>query len=395
MLHERFNSIDIVKGFIIVLILVINVLFLTSVPFWHEGMNADSLSAGLQGILYTGLLFMFGVTIPFAISKKINNGLTGYEILRHIFARSLILITVGVLMVNTTRVDAELTGFSRYIWSVLFFAAVFLVWNRYSEKDNNFFTNTGLRLLGLAILVFLVFKFKSGTYENNGSLIPGWWELPGLAGWGYLVTALTFLALRNSVTGTLIVWLFFLGLNSLHYFGMARFLEPVRPYFGIIVDGYIPSVVLAGSITGIILKKSPLSEIKKPALLIAFSSLLLGSSAVLLKMYIFPGGFFGNPAFAVISSAATVLFFIIIFWLDEIAGMMKWSPIIKQAGENALMAYIIQFLLFNLAWLTGADLFFFTGSENMLYTLAGSVVWALVILAATLFLLRINIRLKF
>ena len=79
---------------------------------------------------------------------------------------------------------------SENLWSILMLIGVFLIWNKYPENDKNFFTIAGLKLAGMALLVFLVFKFKSGKVVNNGSLITSWWGILGLIGWGYLVAAL-------------------------------------------------------------------------------------------------------------------------------------------------------------------------------------------------------------
>ncbi len=131
--------------------------------------------------------------------------------IRHIVIRSVSLIIIGVLSLNSGRVNAEFTGMSENLWSILMLIGVFLIWNKYAETDRNFFTIAGLRLAGVALLVFLVFRFKSGQMVNNGSLITGWWGILGLIGWGYLVSALLYLAVRDNILSTIIALLFFLG----------------------------------------------------------------------------------------------------------------------------------------------------------------------------------------
>ena len=60
---------------------------------------------------------------------------------------------------------------SKNLWAIIMYTGVFLVWNHYKDADNHFFTVTGLKLTGMAILVFCFFKFKSGQPENEGSII--------------------------------------------------------------------------------------------------------------------------------------------------------------------------------------------------------------------------------
>jgi heparan-alpha-glucosaminide N-acetyltransferase len=393
--NSRIGAIDILKGVIIISILFLNVFYLSSLPLWPGSTGTPATAGIAAGILFPALIFLIGMTIPFSISKKINEGLTGRDIIRLLFTRSIILIAVGVLMVNAVRVEPGLTGFSRYLWAILLFTGIFLTWNRYPEKENNFFTVSGLRLVGLAILVFLVFRFRSGTFENNGSLIPGWWELTGLAGWGYLIAGLTYIAFRNSLAGTLAVWIVFLSLNILSWLNMTTVLDPVRPYLGVLLNGYIPVIILTGQLAGIILKKIPANEPRKSLMIILFSGILLTASGIFLYKFHFTGGIFGNPAWALISSGITALFFIVLYWLDEVKKVMNGALVFKPVGENMFTIYIVQFLLLNIVWLTGTDFFFFLKPGVVFLNISGSAVWTLLVLGISSLLIRFNIRLKF
>ena len=394
MLHDRINAIDITRGLIIIFIVVINNLFVGQIPLPDKLQEGHQLFYILAGIAYPAFIFMYCITIPFALTKKINEGLTGYEISRHIFARALILITIGVLLVNAYRVDSEETGISGYLWMLLLATAIFMVWNRYQEKENNFFTISGLRLIGLATLVFLVFKFRSGSFENNGSLIPGWWELPGLLGWGFLVAAFSWLALRNSLTGTLSVLILFLILNILNYYGAEKFIDPVKPYFGIILNGYIPLISLSGLLSGIILRKFTASENKRSLFSVAGVGLLLMITGLISQKHLFSEGIYGNPSWAFIATGTTILLFSMIFLLGEVLKWIKPSNFIKPLGINMISVYIIQFFFYGLAGISGINLFFYLDSGNDLVRITGSLAWALIIIITLRLLLKFNVRLK-
>lgn len=395
MLYDRINSIDITRGIIIILILVLNILYSGHLPLWSEStISAENFNI-LGGLALPAFIFLYSITVPFALTKKINEGLSGYEISRYIFARALILITIGVLLVNTQRVNAEETGINRFIWTALLVIAVYFVWNRYEEKENNFFTSNGIRLIGLAILVFLVFKFRSGTYENNGSLIPGWWELPGLAGWGFLVTAFTWLAFRNSLTGSAAILIIFLTLNILNYFGYEKFLDPVKPYFGVLITGYIPVISLSGLMTGIMLRKFTARENVTTVTILAISGIALVAVGIILQKFIFNTGIYGNPAWALIESGSIIILFSLVFLTDEVLRLSKPLTFLRLPGINMISAYILLFLLFSLAGLTGINILFFLENDNMLVSIVGSLFWAAIILATQHLLLKFNIRLKF
>ena len=391
---HRFHSIDIVKGILILFMLFINDLFLPDLPPWLSNIDPSNNSPGIAGWIFPAFIFMFGTTVPFAISKKIYNGLTSYDISRQIFARAIILITIGVLMVNSYRVDPELTGFSKHLWSLLVFIAVFLVWNRYPEKENNFFTVTSLRLAGLATLVFLVLKFKSGSHENNGSLITGWWDLPGLLGWGYLVSAFTFLALRNSIAGTGLIWLLFLTLNILGELNLLQPLDPVRPYLGVITDGHIPLIMLSGHLAGLILKRFSETEYRKILLILICMGLMMVLSGFSLRKWIFTAGVSGNPAIALICCGLILLFLVLMYWFADIKKNDRWFVLLKPAGENPLTVYIAPGIIYNLIYLSGLPVLFYQTSANIFINIAGSAIWAIFLVWLTSLLIRLNIKLK-
>ena len=117
--------------------------------------------------------------------------------------------------------------------------------NDYRDKENRIYIIAGYKLLALAIFIFLVFKFNSKQPENNGSLITGWWGILGLIGWGYLVSAFTYMACRDSIAKTLVVASFFLILNILSGLHQLEFLNPVKLLLGVIIEGNVPFTVLS------------------------------------------------------------------------------------------------------------------------------------------------------
>jgi hypothetical protein len=252
-----------------------------------------------------------------------------------------------------------------------------------------------LRLTGLAVLVFLVFRFRSGSYENNGSLIAGWWELPGLAGWGYLAAAITFISFRNSILGNLLIFLLFLTLNVLKYTGLSDFFEPVRPYFGVLLDGFIPSLVIAGSLAGIIIRKYSVNEALKPILIFSITAIFMAAAGYFLAVSYFGDGVYANPAYVLISCALTLILFLPLFLVVDIKGFLKQGTILKKTGANLFMTYIVHMLLLNLAALLYDDLFKILQTGNLLYNTIFSIVWVLVVTGVTALLIRFSIRLKF
>lgn len=393
--NDRIGSADTAKGIILLIIIALTDYYPGFLQLWFSNGPLPSAINIIGAFSLTAFFFLSGITIPLFLTQKIYNGNSTHEIIRMIFARALILVTAGVLLANIPRVDAGLTGLSRPLWTIMLVAAIFLVWNRYPDRENNFFTVSGLRITGLAILVFLVFKFNSGSYENNGSLVPGCWELPGLLGWGFLVTALVWLALRNSITGTLFAWLFFLSLNFISALGLNDFLDPVRKYFGVLIDGFIPSIVLSGHLAGVLLKRHPQAEHKKTAMLIAGGGIILVAAGILTGRILPEPGSFNNPAWALSGMGAASLLFIMLYWLIDIRKSDLRSGFLESAGAGFFTAYLIYFLITGLIDLSGLNILIYKTSASPLIKAGGSAVFSLIVVLIGNLSGRAGVRLKF
>jgi heparan-alpha-glucosaminide N-acetyltransferase len=392
--YNRISSIDIMRGLTLVLMLFVNDLNMNVAPAWLGHRVAEFDGMGLADWVFPGFLFIVGMAIPFAFSKRFSSGQSLYDVSRHILTRSLSLIIIGVLMLNSDRVNPELTGISKNLWAILMYVAVFLFWNDYPDKENKFFTVTGLRLLALAIFVFLIFKFRSGQSENNGSLITSWWGILGLIGWGYLVSAFTYVLCRDSLLKTSLFALFFLIINMLSGWKLLGFLNPVKPIFGVIIDGNVPLIVLTGLIAGLIVKKIPLQEFKKVIPVFIGLGLLYLVSGFILRRWFIISKIQATPSWGMICSGISMLVFILLYWIADVKGKISWAEFLRPAGENSLTTYIAPDILYYLIWSSGIPLLIYKQSHEPLIVVAGSLIWALLMVGLTAGLARLKIKLR-
>jgi predicted acyltransferase len=382
------------RGLTLVLMLFVNDLNMNVAPAWLGHRAADFDGMGLADWVFPGFLFIVGMAIPFAFSKRFSSGQSLYDISRHILTRSLSLIIIGVLMLNSGRVNPELTGISKNLWAILMYVAVFLFWNDYPDKENKFFTVTGLKLLALAIFVFLIFKFRSGQSENNGSLITSWWGILGLIGWGYLVSAFTYVLCRDSILKTSLFALFFLIMNMLSDWKLIGFLNPVKPIFGVIIDGNVPLIVLTGLIAGLIINKIPLKEFKKVLQVFIGLGLLYLVSGFILRHWFIISKIQATPSWGMICSGISMLVFICLYWIADVKGKISWAEFLRPAGENSLTTYIAPDILYYLIWSSGIPLLIYKQSHVSLIVVAGSIIWALLMVGLTAGLARLKIKLR-
>jgi predicted acyltransferase len=394
MSSDRISSIDIMRGLTLLLMLFVNDLNMDVAPAWLGHMKADFDGMGLADWVFPGFLFMVGMAIPFSFSKRISQGLTLKENSRHIFIRSISLLIIGVLMLNTGRVNPELTGMSENLWALLMYIGVFLIWNDYRDMDKRFFTYTGLRLAGIGLLVLLVYKFKSGLPENEGSLITGWWGILGLIGWGYLVSAFTYLLCRDSLAKTVAFTSLFLILNILSGLKLLEFLNPVKPILGVVIEGNVPFIVLTGLLAALILRKSAASGHKMVILNLFVAGVFCIFAGLILRRWFILSKIKATPSWGLVCNGISFLVFTIIYLITDVYKKKEWASFFKPAGENSLTTYLAPDILYYIIWMTGLPVLFYKQSTEPLIVVGGSIIWAVLMVWMTAFLKRLGISLK-
>jgi heparan-alpha-glucosaminide N-acetyltransferase len=392
--YNRISSIDIMRGLTLVLMLFVNDLYMPGVPSWLGHMAADFDGMGLADWVFPGFLFMVGMAIPFSIGKRIAEGQSTYTIVRHIVIRSVSLIIIGVLMLNSGRVNPEFTGMGKNLWAILMYTGVFLIWNNYKENERNFFTIAGLRLAGIALLVVLIYKFRSGEFENNGSLITGWWGILGLIGWGYLVSAFVYLAVRDSILNTVVAFFFFLALNILSKLDLLYSLNIVKPIFGVIIEGNVPLIVLSGVLTTLILKKYSKEKNQTAIATIIIGGILSIFAGFILRNWFIISKIQATPSWGLICNGISMILFALLYWIVDIRRLTCWTFILKPAGENSLTTYLAPDIIYYLIWSTGIPILIYKQSGIPIIVIAGSVIWALLMVGLTALLVKYNIKLK-
>ncbi len=392
--QNRILSIDIMRGLTLVLMLFVNDLNMKVAPHWLGHMEANFDGMGLADWVFPGFLFIVGMSIPFALSKRFSKGEKTVDISKHILSRWVSLIVIGVLMLNTGRVNPELTGLSKDLWALLMYIAVFIFWNDYRDPKERIYNIAGYKLAALAIFIFLVFRFRSGELENSGSLITGWWGILGLIGWGYLAGAFTYMLCRDSIWKTSIATGFFLLLNILSGLKLLNFLAPVQPFIGVLTGGNVPFIVLTGMIAGLILRKFPLTEYKKVIPIFLILGILCIISGFILRQWFIISKIKATPSWGMICNGISFLLFALIYFIVDVKGRKAWATIIKPAGEHSLTTYLAPDILYHLIWMTNLPILIYKQSSSPWIVVGGSIIWALAMAGLTALLVRINIKLK-
>ncbi|HSF44648.1 MAG TPA: hypothetical protein VLA58_01515, partial [Chitinophagaceae bacterium] len=99
-----------------------------------------------------------------------------------------------------------------------------------------------------------------------------------------------------------------------------------------------------------------------------------------------------TPAWLFLCSAFTIIAFLLIYWVVDVWGKGKWFSLIKPAGTDTLLTYLIPYYAYATTWMLGISIPAF-----MLYGVVGlikSFLFALLCVGVTWVLTRIGIRLR-
>ncbi|MBN1821361.1 MAG: DUF5009 domain-containing protein [Prolixibacteraceae bacterium] len=390
----RIVSIDIMRGLTLFLMLFVNDLYVKGVPQWmvHTKANVDGM--GLADWVFPGFLFMVGMSIPFAIKARANKGDSKLKISGHILLRTISLLIIGVLMFNSGRLNPELSGINEQLWAILMYVSVFLIWNQYPLNPSYRKIYLGLKIIGILGLVMLAVVFHAGTAENVSWLKTGWWGILGLIGWGYLAAAFAYLLIGNKIPGILFAWLFFVALNILSELGLLNFLNPVQPVLGTLIGGNTPSVVLAGLLFSLVFQSLLKSGYKK----LLISIILLGGLSIIigfiLRNWFIISKIKATPSWGMLCNGISILLFAVVFLIADVWKKTGWAKLFNWVGQNSLTTYLAPDIVYYSIWGLGLHVFFYKQDSNMILAVAGSIVWALLMVLFSVLLSRFKIRLK-
>lgn len=389
---NRILSIDIMRGFNLVLMLFVNDLYMPGVPVWLGHTNADFDGMGLADWVFPGFMFMVGMSIPYSVGNRIKRGENRGAILKHILIRTGSLLIIGLLMANSRAVNAEYTGMTKSLWSIIMYTGVFLVWFNYDNTNWNKHTIYGLQILGVLMILPMVYVFRSADddYFRFNS-----WGILGTIGWGFLVAGLVYMFFRDGISKTILFVVIFLLLNILSKLHLLDFLSPLRTVMGPVINGNAPFIVLSGMLITLILKEYATESPLKTVLIIATLGILSVAVGFMLRPWFIISKIQATPSWALICNGISMLLFALLFWVIDIMKKINWSLFLRPAGANSLTIYLVPDMFYYIIWQFSLPFLFYKHLPEPGMVILGSIVWALVMgVGLPIVLEKINFRLK-
>ena len=390
---NRILSIDIMRGLTLFLMLFVNDLYSPGVPKWLVHTAALEDGMGLADWVFPGFLFMVGLSIPFAFMSRERKNPSNKNLIFHILIRTISLLLIGFFMVNMENYNQDLTGINKFVWSILVYTSIFFIWNNYPNESKFKIIYTVLKCVGILSLFILAIVYRSGDFENFGWMSTSWWGILGLIGWGYFVSAITYFFLKDRLSYILLVWILFVLLNILAQTSFLNFLNPIKPIFGVIIDGNVPSIVLSGLLIGTLLKKYRKNQ-KQYLMLIISIGIVSLMIAFILRNWFIISKIIGTPSWAMLCNGISILLFAFLYYIIDLKKWQKWTIPFLPAGRNSLTTYLAPDILYFIIWGCNLNILFYKQIEMPWLAVSGSIIWAFLMIDFAALLSKINIRLK-
>ncbi|HEX5171220.1 MAG TPA: DUF5009 domain-containing protein [Cyclobacteriaceae bacterium] len=384
---QRILSIDALRGLtILVMIFVNEVAGVSGMPQWMQHMPAEVDGMTYVDVVFPAFLFIVGMSIPFAINKRLAQGERQVTLQKHILFRTAGLLVLGVFMVNADDGNEAAMVISIPLWSLLFYAAMILGWNEYKGQARS--KTIILRFLGFTTLIILTLLFRGGN-DGTEHLQPKWWGILGLIGWAYLF-ACTFYQISAGnkwMMGGCIIF-------CITFYILGKSDIPVLQWMsGQTGHAVHTMIVLCGVVlTLIFFDLSVPKTIERryvEGILFVFAILLIG---YILRPYYTISKIKATPTWGFYSAAICCVVFMVVYWIIDIRKYDRWTRFLQPAAANPLLTYIIPSIVYAFMKLTGLAFpsFFYDGITGVIW----AAVYVILVMSAVRLLNEMNVKLQ-
>ncbi len=424
--QERVASVDALRGMVILLMIFVNdVAGVERAPSWlkHVGVNADAMT--LPDAVFPAFLFIAGMSVPLSLQRASASGRTQVRLVGKVLVRTFALLVMGVMMVNGENHNPWYRG----SWGLLAYLAMILAFMA-PPRDPARGRKAWLaaRVIGIAALIALALTYRTHkglplvlgpllVSDDTVWLRHSWWGILGLIGWAYLVASLLYLAFgrrREWLIGAAAVLALLYVAEDKGLFSrvdtrawlawaapVIRQVESVFDWVSSHVSvgsslGSLASISMAGCCLGSIV--APNSGVRTHGERLRWAvvfGLWLAVAAVLFDPLFGINKIHATPAWCFICAFLTTVTWVVLYWLMDVRGHRAWSVVVRPAGVNPLLAYILHPMLYLIAGLTGIPLWFYKSQDLPVFVnILGCLMMAFFVVGVTGLITRLGYRMK-
>ena len=390
---QRIRSIDVFRGFtILVMIFVNDVSGVSGIPGWMKHKPADADAMTFVDVVFPAFLFIVGMSIPFAINKRLAKGDDFWKLQSHIIWRVVGLLILGVFMVNGEGgYNESAMGMSIAAWSLLFYLCAILVWNVYTFKNKKWkYLLQGVGAIGLLLLAW---TYRGGDDGSEG-IKPRWWGILGLIGWSYLYGCIIYQLFRGKVWPLLFAIAICITWYCIGRSGIAKGSAVLEWMSSTSGHAAHTSIVLCGIVLSVLFFDERIAKsVQRRFLYAGLFALACFVSGYLIRPYYFISKIHATPTWCLYCSAICIAVFSILYWFTDIKKRYKWTAFFQPAASNALLVYILPNIIYYTQALFGWHFMPAIFHQGLL-GIAWSALYAVAIMLLAFGLNKLKIRLQ-
>ena len=357
-------AIDMLRALTMTLMIFVNDFWkVHDVPQWMEHAKHGVDFMGLSDFVYPAFLFCVGMSVPYAIEHRYRKGYSGESTMGHILLRVLSLLIMGAFLGNSeARLAPDFTLYRIGTYWLVAVASFFLVWNAYpknpSRRQSILFTC--LKIIGGLCLLFLAVTYR----KPDGRVFDTSFSILGGIAWTYLVAAVVYYFCRDNLRKIIPVWVAVLAVCVLTQrmrpeMGDVAILNFPRPNFleGMlrvlhIGNGGAVFLALSGLLVSVVTEKRAHLPQGKRILIglgTALAAFLLG--VFTRRFWIAAKLGLTLPCCLFVSAIAIAVYTLLRFLNSK--GLSGWFAVIRPAGTATLTTYMIPYVFYGFADITG------------------------------------------
>lgn len=348
---NRVISIDIFRGLTMAVMIFVNDLSsVHGLSKWTYHMPAKVDAMTYVDMVFPAFLFIVGMAMPIAVRQRLRRNPSIAQLWMHVVLRSVALLVLGLILANVEYCDQARMHISPEAWALLGLAGAILLWNVYTGLTAK--TVLTLRLAGGTLIALMFAIFRRATPAGEAWIKFSYPEILGLIGLTYFAVCLLYIPTRRWRYAPL-VWLpVLVAYNSAC---IARWIPigHVSMYLWPFGNGAMPTLVMAGIVTSMIfLDENGQTTVGRKMTL----GLLMGVLCFAAGWFLRPLGISkirATPTWALWTIAASCALFTALYFICDVKKKTGWAWLVRPAGSNTLLTYLLPDIYYFLAGLTG------------------------------------------
>jgi heparan-alpha-glucosaminide N-acetyltransferase len=392
----RVISIDVFRGLTMTVMIFVNALSeVRGLPWWtyHAHANVDVMT--YVDMVFPFFLFAVGMSLPLSVEQRCKGNSSSSSIWAHVAVRVLGLIALGEILANAEKADPARMGMNGSTWALLALICAALYLNVYGKSKRGHTYSRVLRAIGLAGVILLLVLFRRTTAGGHAAWLDfSYPEILGLIGYSYLAVAILYIPTRRWVWAPPIWFILLVSLCALSTAKIVTFPGRLPLWAWPFGNGAMCCIIMAGVVTSSICLRPGDHHVSNKAIFravgLSIVTLIAGRALVPLGI----SKIRATPTWSLYSIAASILFFTLLYWICDLKQWQRWAVIVRPAGSNTLLTYLLPDLWYFLLSATGftyLDMHFNAGWSGVVKTL----IFTFFVLAVAGAFTKARIRLQF